>query len=224
MTDCLAPLGSRYIEDLRNAYDGRWIDWHPSPGKRSGAYATGWGYDVHPYVLLNYTANYEGVSTLAHEMGHAMHSFFSNRSQPFSTADYSIFVAEVASTVNEVMFFRYLVSQAPDDEAKLANVRRELDLLNATWADAVTPDETIERIHRELKAINEQLWEIEDDGASRVAARFHEGWVDGLSAAEALRRAQVDALRGMDVTITTTARTDDEGRALLRAFNFPLKA
>ena len=75
---------------VAGAFRDRWIDWHPADGKRSGAYASGSAYDVHPYVLLNYNGDYEGVSTLTHEMGHAMHSYFSNKRQPFETADYSI--------------------------------------------------------------------------------------------------------------------------------------
>jgi oligoendopeptidase F len=132
LTDSLAPLGSEYVEDLRAAYDGRWIDWHPAPGKRSGAYATGWAYDVHPYVLLNYTNNYEGVSTLAHEMGHAMHSSYSNRTQPFATADYSIFVAEVASTLNESLLATHMIDRAESDQERLYLLASHLDGLRGT--------------------------------------------------------------------------------------------
>lgn len=113
----LAPLGEDYVSHLRSAFRSRWIDWHPVPGKRSGAYATGWAYEVHPYVLLNFNGDHEGVLTLAHEMGHALHSHFSNRAQPFPTADYPIFLAEVASTFNEALVLaQMLATRATDDE------------------------------------------------------------------------------------------------------------
>jgi oligoendopeptidase F len=132
VAESLRPLGEEYTEPLRQAFHGRWIDWHARAGKRSGAYASGWAYDVHPYVLLNYTDNYEGVSTLAHEMGHAMHSFFSNRSQPFATADYSIFVAEVASTLNEALLARHAFDAACSETERLYLLASQLDGLRGT--------------------------------------------------------------------------------------------
>ncbi len=92
-----APLGKTYVDDLKKGYDSRWVDFMPSTGKRSGAYSNGAAYDVHPYQLLNFMGGYDDVSTLAHESGHSMHTFLSNKHQPYITADYPIFVAEVAS-------------------------------------------------------------------------------------------------------------------------------
>ena len=130
--ESMAPLGSRYAEPLRRAFEDRWIDWHPVPGKRSGAYASGSAYDVHPFMLLNFNGDYESVSTLAHEVGHAMHSHFSNRTQPYPTADYSIFVAEVASTFNEAMLQESLMKRAADREEKLFLLSGQLDGFRAT--------------------------------------------------------------------------------------------
>ena len=128
----LGPLGEEYVGDLAGGLEARWADWHPGTGKRSGAYSTGWAYSVHPYVLLNYIGDAESVSTLAHEMGHAMHSFFSNRAQTFATADYPIFLAEVASTVNEVLLNRRMLELAESDQEKLFLLGRQLDGFRGT--------------------------------------------------------------------------------------------
>jgi oligoendopeptidase F len=130
--ESMAPLGDVYGDALKRAFRERWIDWHPVPGKRSGAYASGSAYDVHPYMLLNFNGDYESVSTLAHEVGHAMHSYFSNRTQPYPTADYSIFVAEVASTFNEAMLQESLMARAADREEKLFLLSGQLDGFRAT--------------------------------------------------------------------------------------------
>ena len=132
VTESMEPLGSEYAAALGRAFGERWIDWHPVPGKRSGAYASGAAYDVHPYMLLNFNADYESVSTLAHEVGHAMHSYFSNRTQPYATADYAIFVAEVASTFNEALLQDSLLAEARTREEKLFLVSGQLDGYRAT--------------------------------------------------------------------------------------------
>ena len=105
-----------------------------APGARqaSGAYATGAAYDVHPYMLLNFNGDFDSVSTLAHEAGHAMHSHFSNRAQPYPCADYSIFVAEVASTFNEALLIERLLSLATDREEKIFLLGHWLDGIRAT--------------------------------------------------------------------------------------------
>ena len=129
----LEPLGSEYLAVLDEALSGRWIDWLPSPGKRAGAYASGSAYDVHPYVLLNFNGDFESVSTLAHELGHALHSSFSNRSQPYPAADYSIFVAEVASTFNEILLHHDLLRRARGRAERMFLTARWLDDLRATF-------------------------------------------------------------------------------------------
>jgi oligoendopeptidase F len=118
----LVPLGEKYINDLDHAFSKGWIDVFENQGKTSGAYS--WGtYLTHPYVLLNYQGTINDVFTIAHEMGHAMHSFYTNKTQPYIYSDYKIFVAEVASTVNESLLMRYMLENANDkrDKAYLLN-------------------------------------------------------------------------------------------------------
>ena len=111
--EALQPLGDEYLDVLHRAYKERWIDVYENRAKRSGAYSNG-VYGVHPYVLLNFENNLDSASTLAHELGHTMHSYFSNKNQPYPKAGYSLFVAEVASTCNEVLMNRYLQKKYHD--------------------------------------------------------------------------------------------------------------
>ena len=115
-----ALLGEDYVQVLDRAFKERWIDYYPTPGKQSGAYMSGGAYDVHPYLLLNYNGKYDDMSTLAHELGHAMHSWFSNKKQHYATASYPIFVAEVASTFNEALLNEYLLGKIKDPKTRLA--------------------------------------------------------------------------------------------------------
>ena len=113
----LAPLGEDYLELLKKGFNEGWIDVYENEGKRSGAYS--WGaYGTHPYVLLNYQDNLNNVFTLAHEMGHALHSYHSDETQDYIYAGYKIFVAEVASTCNEALLIRYLLDHSKDDKEK----------------------------------------------------------------------------------------------------------
>ncbi len=132
VSEALEPLGSEYVERFNKALDSGWVDVYPRPGKRQGAYVNDAAFDVHPYMLLNHQDDYLSASTLAHEGGHLMHSWYSQEAQPYPTADYSIFVAEVASTVNEVMFFKHLVAQAKSDDARLALLGNFLEGLRTT--------------------------------------------------------------------------------------------
>ncbi|MDH5826706.1 oligoendopeptidase F [Sphingobacterium faecium] len=116
----LKPLGDDYIAVSKKAFEERWIDMYPNEGKRSGAYSNGSAYDVHPYILMNYNGKYNDMSTLTHELGHTMHSYLTNKKQHFANADYSIFVAEVASTLNEELLNDYMLKQIKDDETRLA--------------------------------------------------------------------------------------------------------
>lgn len=115
--EALAPLGAEYIALLKEGKDSRWIDVYENQGKRSGAYS--WGaYGTHPYVLLNHTNNVNSMFTLAHEMGHALHTHYSNTNQPYVYAGYTIFVAEVASTVNESLLMQHLLKKVTDKKEK----------------------------------------------------------------------------------------------------------
>lgn len=116
----LKPLGEDYVEVSERAFNERWIDMYPNEGKRSGAYSNGSAYDVHPYILMNYNGKYNDMSTLTHELGHTMHSYRTNQKQDFANANYSIFVAEVASTLNEELLNDYMLQQIKDDEVRLA--------------------------------------------------------------------------------------------------------
>ena len=129
----LAPLGEDYVAALRKGYGDRWVDYHAARGKRSGAYSNGSVYGEHPFILMNYSGNFDGVSTLAHESGHAMHSYLANAAQPYPTADYSIFVAEVASTFNEALLYRYAIDHAKDDGERLTLLASWLDGLRGTF-------------------------------------------------------------------------------------------
>ena len=128
----LKPLGSEYISTLDIAFNNRWIDMFPNPGKRSGAYSTGNEYEVHPYILMNYNGEYNDVSTLAHELGHTMHSYFSNKNQPFINSRYPIFLAEVASTANENLLIEYVLKQIKDPQKRLALLGNQLESFRTT--------------------------------------------------------------------------------------------
>ncbi|MHC4132786.1 MAG: oligoendopeptidase F [Planctomycetota bacterium] len=125
--DSAEPLGIDYTTIVKKAFDDRWIDVYPTPGKRAGAYSNGSVYDVHPYILMNYNGQYDDVSTLTHELGHTMHSYFSNSSQPYPTADYSIFVAEVASTFNEALLIKKMLSKIKDTDTRLSLLMNYLE-------------------------------------------------------------------------------------------------
>ncbi|MBM7624540.1 M3 family oligoendopeptidase [Sporohalobacter salinus] len=109
----LAPLGEDYLAIVKKAFNEGWIDVYENKGKRSGAYSAS-GYDSHPYILLNYNGEISDLFTLAHELGHALHSYYSNHNQPYIYSDYKIFVAEVASTVNESLVMNYMLKNTED--------------------------------------------------------------------------------------------------------------
>jgi len=127
----LAPLGESYISTLKRAFKERWIDVYETPGKRSGAYSGG-GYATRPFVLLNYQNKRDSMYTLAHELGHSMHSFFTRTHQPFQYGDYTIFVAEVASTLNEGLLTEYLLKTSDDPAVRLAILNHSLEDLRGT--------------------------------------------------------------------------------------------
>ncbi len=130
--EALAPLGPEYAAGAKRAFTERWIDMYPTEGKTAGAYSNGAAYDVHPYMLLNYNGKYDDMSTLAHELGHTMHSYFSNKTQPYPLSSYPIFVAEVASTFNEALLIDYMLKQIKDDATRLSLLGNYLESIKGT--------------------------------------------------------------------------------------------
>ena len=131
--EALKPLGKSYINILSNSLDKNWMHVYPAPGKRSGAYVMGAAYDVHPYVLLNFDNTLESVSTFIHEWGHAMHTLLANDAQSFEKADYSTFIAEIASTANEILLFDHLRKNSDNDQQKLYFLFKELSQIRGTF-------------------------------------------------------------------------------------------
>ena len=128
----LAPLGTGYTSVIERAFNDRWIDLYPNAGKRSGAYSNGGAYDVHPFMLINYNGRYDDMSTVAHELGHTMQSYFSNKTQPYPTAGYPIFVAEVASTFNEALLNDHMLKQIKDPATRLSLLGNYLEGMKGT--------------------------------------------------------------------------------------------
>ena len=129
--EALKPLGENYLNDLNKAFDERWIDIYPNKGKSSGAYSSG-SYDTYPYLLLNYTDTIDSVSTLVHELGHSMHSYYSNKNQNYTNASYPIFLAEIASTTNEILLNDYLYKNAKTKEEKILYLTELLEKIRTT--------------------------------------------------------------------------------------------
>ena len=129
----VAPLGEDYVKAMRQHFQEGWMDAVPRKGKVSGAYMEAGAYDVHPFVLLSFNDNYESVTTVAHEWGHAMHSVLANATQPFETADYGIFVAEIPSTTNEMLLADYVAKNAKTKAEKIYAITRQLESLRTTF-------------------------------------------------------------------------------------------
>ncbi len=148
--EAVKPLGDKYCAKLKEAFDSRWIDVYETGGKGSGAYS--WGnYSVHPYVLMNYNDTVDNMFTLAHEMGHAMHSYLSNKTQPYPKHQYSIFVAEVASTLNEGLLLEHLLKKSTDKQDKLYLLNRHIDNTVGTFFNQVMYARFELRIHEEVE-------------------------------------------------------------------------
>lgn len=129
--EALSVLGEDYINNLNKAFDERWIDIYNNKGKRGGAYSSGF-YDTKPYLLLNFEGKYDDVTTLAHELGHSMHTYYSCHNQPYNLSSYNIFVAEVASTVNELLLVHYLLKKSNDDKEKMFLLNQLMELYKGT--------------------------------------------------------------------------------------------
>ncbi len=150
VTEALSPLGETYSQTLQKGFKENWIDIYENKGKRSGAYS--WGvYGVHPYVLLNYQKRYNSISTLAHEMGHALHSYFSSQAQTYINADYTIFCAEVASTTNEILLLEHTLKNATAEQ-KIFLLNQFLEAVRTTVYRQVQFAEFERYIHGEITA------------------------------------------------------------------------
>jgi oligoendopeptidase F len=150
VTEALSPLGPEYQEIVGEAWSRKWIDVYENEGKRSGAYS--WGaYGTHPYILLNHEDTLHGVFTIAHEMGHALHSYLADRTQPFRYAGYTIFIAEIASTLNEALLMEYLLKRSTDERQKL--------YLLTHWADNFRGTMFVQTMFAEFEKITHEMAE-----------------------------------------------------------------
>ncbi len=147
----LAPLGEKYIRDLNHAFTQRWIDAYETPGKRGGAYSGG-AYRTHPFVLLNFQDKRDSLYTLAHELGHSMHSFYTRTNQPFQYGDYTIFVAEVASTLNEGLLTEYLLKNTSDSAIRIALLNHSLEDIRGTLFRQTMFAEFEQQIHQQAES------------------------------------------------------------------------
>lgn len=147
----LEPLGKEYVETVKTGFENRWVDYMPTPNKASGAYENA-AYEVHPYLLMNWTDDYDSLTTLTHEAGHALHSYFTNKTQPYAKSNYPIFVAEIASTLNEDLLIRYLIDHTEDQTAKLAILGNYLENLRTTIFRQVQFAEFEWEIHKKIEA------------------------------------------------------------------------
>lgn len=142
----LAPLGTQYVADYKKGISSKWVDVYAGDNKYDGGY--NWGtYDTHPYILMNYDNTLDSTLTLAHEMGHALNSKYSNAKQPYATADYTIFTAEVASTVNELLVMDYLIKNAKNDDEKLALINMQIQNIRGTVYSQVMYAEFEQKTH-----------------------------------------------------------------------------
>lgn len=147
----LRPLGPEYLGAMKNGFGSRWVDVYPTKGKRSGAYSSG-TFLTQPYILMNFHGGYEDVSTLAHEMGHSMHSYLSRRNQPYVYADYAIFCAEVASTCNEIIMQNHILARTKDPKKKLYLLCEFLEGMRGTVFRQTMFSEFEQRIHEMAEA------------------------------------------------------------------------
>lgn len=150
VVSALAPLGENYMGIVRQAFKDRWIDVYETPGKRGGAYSGG-GYKTRPFILLNFQNKRDSMYTLAHELGHSMHSYFTRSHQPFQYGDYTIFVAEVASTLNEGLLTEYLLRNTDEAEVRLTILNHSLEGLRGTLFRQTMFAEYEQQIHSQAE-------------------------------------------------------------------------
>ena len=177
--DAVAPLGAEYSSAMAVGLASRWMDTYPRPRKQSGAHMAGYAYDVHPYVLMNYNDDYESVSTLAHEWGHAMHSYLANRAQPYVTAGYATFVAEIASTFNEELLLDRMLKTASSDDERIFYLGHALESLRGTFFRQAMFAEFERRIHAAVDAGKSLTGEQLSQQYCALLKRYH-GVAEGV--------------------------------------------
>ena len=149
--EALKPLGPEYTGPMEAVANSRWLHVYPQPGKRSGAYMNGAAYDVHPYVLLNHNDDYNSMSTYAHELGHAVHTLLTTESQPFEKSDYSTFVAEIASQINEILLEEYMIANATTDDERLYYLGYALESMRGSFFRQTMFSEFENAIHQAVE-------------------------------------------------------------------------
>ena len=161
--DALMPMGEEYVNTLKHAFENNWLDVYTNDNKMSGAYSMG-VHTLHPFVLLNYINSSRDVSTIAHELGHSMHSFYASKNQNIINANYTIMVAEVASTVNEILLANYLINKENDKRRKMALINEQLDMIRATLVRQTMFAEFEKNVHEKIEKgeslVSENLNEI----------------------------------------------------------------
>jgi oligoendopeptidase F len=183
VVDSVAPLGSDYQRQVRRAFRENWIDVYENAGKRSGAYSAP-VYGAHPYMLLNYNETLDAVFTLAHEMGHSMHTLLSHESQPFVYAGYTIFVAEVPSTLNEALFLDLMLERARSREERAVLLQHAIDSITGTFYTQVLFADFELQAHR----LVEQDQPITADTLNELYARLLKEYYGGVIDEEELSR------------------------------------
>jgi oligoendopeptidase F len=179
--EAVAPLGPDYVAALAKGFDSRWMDAYPRPKKQSGAHMDGYAYDVHPYVLANYYDNYESVTTIAHEWGHAMHTWLADQAQPFVTSDYPIFIAEIASTFNEELLLQRVLKTAKTDDERLLYLGSALEGLRATFFRQAMFGEFERSVHARADAGEPMSGEAFTKTYCDILKRYH-GVAEGVMA------------------------------------------
>ena len=169
----LTPLGDEYLGPMEAVANSDWLHVYPQPGKRSGAYMNGSGYDVHPYVLLNHNDDFNSMSTYAHELGHAVHTLLTTESQPFEKSDYSTFIAEIASQINEILLEEYMIENAESDEEKLFYLGYSLESMRGSFYRQTMFSEFEHSIHKAVEASEPLSGERMNEIYGDLLKRYH---------------------------------------------------
>ncbi len=175
----LKPMGEEYVTTVDKALNDRWIDYYPNKGKRSGAYSSGAAYDVHPYILMNWNDDYNSLSTLTHELGHTMHSYFSNKNQPFQYSTYSTYVAEIASTCNENLLNNKLLETVKSKDEKIFLLASFLEMVRTTIFRQVSFAEFEWELHKRVEAGQPLNGEIMSNIYYNIVKKYY-GHDDGV--------------------------------------------